>query len=179
MRSDYRPDFDSVAEWSFIVGTTTNYSIKGYLELVGFEQLQSRGYMLYLGNNGTFTALQTSTIEITFSESERYTLLVSKKDLDVQQYLRAHTPRVYNYPNPVSSYTTFVIDTDMYSNASTVSLSIYTLKGEKVYSTIQPMSAVLYWDVRSNSGRQVESGLYFYELKFGNTTLVNQLLVQP
>jgi len=74
------------------------------------------------------------------------------------------------YPNPFNPSTTIRVQI---ATASQVKLVIYNVLGQKVKTlfngNLQPGSKKFVWNGRDDSGRQVASGLYFYQLKTQNT----------
>ena len=90
---------------------------------------------------------------------------------DVELALRS----VYNYPNPITSETTFLIDHDREGEELLISLDIYSLKGEIVhqqaYRFDNPDSVIeeIQWDGRNASGAPVNNGVYIYKIKVTST----------
>ena len=74
-----------------------------------------------------------------------------------------------NYPNPFNPTTTISYNL---ANDSSVELSIYNLKGQKVKQLVSDqLSAGQYsvdWNGTDNNGKDVSSGIYLYKLKVGN-----------
>ena len=74
---------------------------------------------------------------------------------------------VYNYPNPMSRQTTFVVDHNR--SAGRVLIRIYTVNGRLV-RTLENDSAIgsaaaLEWDGRDEDGDRVASGVYLYQVR--------------
>lgn len=77
-----------------------------------------------------------------------------------------------NYPNPFNPSTT--IEFTLPINKA-ISLKVYNTLGQEVKTLIssQPYAAGTHqtqWDGTNNNGQQVASGVYIYQLKFGNFT---------
>jgi hypothetical protein len=91
-------------------------------------------------------------------------------------------PKVYelsnNYPNPFNPSTTIQYAVPRVSN---VSLVIYNVLGQKIRTLVdQPQNAGRFnvtWDGRDNVGHVVGSGVYFYRLNAGETSLVKKMLM--
>src|SRR5512140_45386 len=91
-------------------------------------------------------------------------------------------PKVYelsnNYPNPFNPSTMIQYAVP---RASNVSLIIYNILGQQVRTLVdQPHTAGRYtvsWDGRDNLGHVVGSGVYFYRLIAGETTIVKKMLM--
>ncbi len=91
-------------------------------------------------------------------------------------------PKVYelsnNYPNPFNPSTMIQYAVP---RASNVSLVIYNVLGQKIRTLVdEPQNAgrfTVSWDGRDNFGRVVGSGVYFYRLNAGETSLVKKMLM--
>jgi tetratricopeptide (TPR) repeat protein len=83
-----------------------------------------------------------------------------------------------NYPNPFNPTTNICFDL---ASASRVSLNIYNIKGQKVYKLVDDyLEADKYryqWDSINNNGRQVSSGVYFYQLRTMDYTKTCKMLL--
>ena len=76
---------------------------------------------------------------------------------------------VYNYPNPMSRRTTFVVDHNRSGQAGRVLIRIYTVNGRLVRTleddaALGPVAA-LEWDGRDEDGDPVASGVYLYQVR--------------
>ena len=76
---------------------------------------------------------------------------------------------VYNYPNPMSRRTTFVVDHNRSGQAGRVLIRIYTVNGRLVRTlesdaALGPVAA-LDWDGRDEDGDRVGSGIYLYQVR--------------
>jgi hypothetical protein len=91
-------------------------------------------------------------------------------------------PKVYelsnNYPNPFNPSTQIQYAVP---RASNVSLIIYNVLGQQVRTLVDgPQNAgrfTVTWDGRDHSGRVVGSGVYFYRLNAGETSIVKKMLM--
>ncbi|MCF7869463.1 MAG: carboxypeptidase regulatory-like domain-containing protein, partial [Candidatus Cloacimonetes bacterium] len=83
-----------------------------------------------------------------------------------------------NYPNPFNPTTT--INFGLHEEGF-VSLIVYNIKGEKVRTLVQEkLSADYYsviWDGSDDNGKQVSSGIYFYNLNTVNYTKTNKMIL--
>jgi len=72
--------------------------------------------------------------------------------------------RVVNYPNPGNPATAFKI-----SNLAEFSLRIYNIKGQLVKeftgTGLRAEDRLIKWDGYDRKGKEVSSGIYFYEIK--------------
>jgi hypothetical protein len=91
-------------------------------------------------------------------------------------------PKVFelsnNYPNPFNPSTTIQYAVP---RASNVSLIIYNVLGQQVRTLVdQPQNAGRFsvtWDGRDMLGQVVGSGVYFYRLNAGETSIVKKMLM--
>ena len=88
-----------------------------------------------------------------------------------------------NYPNPFNPETWIPY---RLANASDVRISIYDTRGVVIrrlglghqregYYTSRSRSA--YWDGRNEVGEHVATGIYFYQLQAGNTSLLRKMVI--
>lgn len=89
---------------------------------------------------------------------------------------------VYNFPNPVKSFTNFQINLgENYSETETVNINVYDLKGQLVKSMIVngnngQGSFTHSWDAADESGNALSAGLYFYNvIAEDNNGLINRI----
>lgn len=84
----------------------------------------------------------------------------------------------YNYPNPFNSTTQidYVVQEDGF-----ISLFILNLLGQRVKTLENEFrskgSYIIYWDGRDDSGKEVASGIYFYQLRAGNFIETKKLML--
>ncbi|WKN43973.1 type IX secretion system sortase PorU [Tunicatimonas pelagia] len=82
---------------------------------------------------------------------------------------------VYNYPNPFSEETRFVLDHNQPGTILDVTIQIYNNQGELVHQmqTTQPevttRLADLYWDGRTTAGAHLPSGVYYANIRIRST----------
>ncbi len=88
-----------------------------------------------------------------------------------------------NYPNPFNPETWIPYHL---ANAEVVVITIYDARGSVVrhldlghqhegYYTSRSRAA--YWDGRNNMGESVASGVYFYQLRAGNISLLRKMVI--
>lgn len=82
-----------------------------------------------------------------------------------------------NYPNPFNPETTISYRLPKSSEAE---LTIYNMLGQKIKLLVRTKQAAgdyqVVWDGRSDSGKQVSSGVYIYQLKAGEFVRVKKLV---
>ncbi len=83
-----------------------------------------------------------------------------------------------NYPNPFSNYTTIKYELD---KSGVVTLSIFDLAGNKVVNLIngyqQQGIYKIKWNGKDHKGNSLPNGVYINELRVGDKTDVNELLI--
>jgi len=90
-----------------------------------------------------------------------------------------------NYPNPFNSTTTipFAVDSKRKTvhGASDVKLTVYNILGQKVKVLVDEKKSPGYyeiaWDGRGDSGEEVASGVYLYQLKVHGYSVMNKMLL--
>ncbi len=79
--------------------------------------------------------------------------------------------RVFNFPNPFNSKTTFRFEHNLDAQDVDVLINIYTLSGrllksvKRTINTGANRSSDIEWDVNSDSGSHILSGIYIYRLR--------------
>lgn len=90
-----------------------------------------------------------------------------------------------NYPNPFNPTTTipFQVEGGQWSVASPIltTLNIYNILGQKMRGLVDekllPGGYQVIWDSRDDRGKEVPSGVYFYQLKSGNTSETRKMVL--
>lgn len=84
---------------------------------------------------------------------------------------------ISNYPNPFNRHTNILLELDQ---PSTVSISIYNLKGQKVRQLCHQFFSegyqIIEWDGNDDNHRLVASGIYFYQVKTDHSTKTKKML---
>jgi hypothetical protein len=89
---------------------------------------------------------------------------------------------VYNYPNPVKTETTIIVKDDRPETVLGTTVEIFDIAGRKIWSFSQSNADNISWNLISNSGQKVKTGIYFYRvsIKTSNsdfTSKTNKMLV--
>lgn len=83
-----------------------------------------------------------------------------------------------NYPNPFNQSTNIAFTL---ANSGFVDLRIYDLLGRKVrtlvYEHLSSGYKSVLWDGKNDSGKDVASGIYFYQIKIGNFSETKELVL--
>jgi hypothetical protein len=71
---------------------------------------------------------------------------------------------VYNFPNPVKSQTTIVVNHDRPETVLNTTVEIFDLAGRKIWSFSQSSADNIHWDLTTHDGRRVNPGIYLYRV---------------
>ncbi len=84
--------------------------------------------------------------------------------------------RLTNFPNPFSSSTT--ISFSCHRDTEDTEIEIYNIKGQKVKQfSIDDGRFSIEWNGKDESGKSVNSGIYFYKLKSGKYNSVKKMIL--
>jgi flagellar hook assembly protein FlgD len=81
-----------------------------------------------------------------------------------------------NFPNPFNPVTTikFKVQSSKFKVPLPATLKIYNLLGQKVRTLVDELKATgeyeVVWDGKDDNGQKVGSGIYFYQLKTGESS---------
>ena len=90
--------------------------------------------------------------------------------------------KVYNYPNPVKSYTIIKVEHDRPETILNTTVEIFDISGRKVWSFSQSSADNISWDLVTNDGIKIKTGVYFYRvnIKTANSDIfskTNKMLI--
>jgi hypothetical protein len=90
--------------------------------------------------------------------------------------------KVYNYPNPVKSQTSIVVEHDRPETILNTTVELFDLSGRKIWSFSQSSADNISWDLVTNDGKKVKTGVYFYRvsIKTANSDIfskTNKMLI--
>ena len=119
--------------------------------------------------HGVFTALDSSQGFWDDDSLEVYYLSSSNSAVDTSHDGKIFSFKLFqNYPNPFNSSTIITYETVEEGN---VTLKIYDILGREVRKLVnrsqKPGHYKVNWDGRNNQGKEVASGIYFYQLTVG------------
>lgn len=97
---------------------------------------------------------------------------------------KSNLPRAFelyqNYPNPFNAQTQISLFISKRVNDE-VNLTVYNVLGQPVRRLLENQPAMgkiqVVWDGRDNSGKEVSSGIYLYELRVGNERIVKKAVL--
>lgn len=173
------PDFSGAASFWWNLHTQGDVDWAGMLTLYYDESLLNgipEEALTVHHYNGTDWIKMNGTVD---TEANTISVFVGKDDFSpyvVSQDEFDQSPRfltqlnLVNYPNPFHRQTTISF---ALPNSGKVSISIYDVTGRIIASVIKDeiRSAggnVVVWDGSDDRGADVPSGVYFYELRYGN-----------
>ena len=71
---------------------------------------------------------------------------------------------IYNFPNPVKTQTSIVVNNDRPETILNTSVEIFDITGRKIWSFSQSNADNITWNLISNDGRKVKTGVYLYRV---------------
>jgi len=90
-----------------------------------------------------------------------------------------HTALIGNYPNPFNPETT--ISFSLSEQSSFVTLDIFNVRGQQVRTLVnEQLTSGFYtyvWDGKSDTGRSVTSGIYFYKMQNADYTRTRKMIL--
>jgi protein associated with RNAse G/E len=106
----------------------------------------------------------------------------SSIDFEVVTGLTPQIFSVYNYPNPVKSKTTIIVNHDRPETILSTTVEIFDLSGRKIWSFSQTNADNISWDLVSNDGLKVKTGIYLYRVSIRTsdsdiTSKTNKMLI--
>jgi hypothetical protein len=133
--------------------------------------------------HGAFVALHLRQLYYDDDSLEIYYLSSNDSFVDTSQEQKIFNFRLFqNYPNPFNSATSI-----QYTVASSQShpihttLKIYNILGREVRELVNtrqsPGNYTVSWDGKNNQGKEVASGIYFYQLKAGEYKQTKKLVL--
>jgi len=106
------------------------------------------------------------------------TIIVNVEDEEDIDQLPKQFSLSQNYPNPFNQSTEIEF---ALMNSGFVSLEIYDILGRKVRALVSENLSAGYksvlWDGKDNSGKEVASGIYFYQIKIGDFSEAKKLVL--
>jgi len=89
---------------------------------------------------------------------------------------------VYNYPNPVKSNTSIIVQHDRPETILSTTVEIFDLTGRKIWSFSQANADNISWDLISTNGQKVKNGIYLYRVSIKTadsnvTSKTNKMLI--
>ena len=85
-------------------------------------------------------------------------------DFEVVRGLEPTIFKIYNYPNPVSAYTRFVVEHDRPETVISALVDVFDLSGRRVWTFKQSTLDEIHWELKDDFGRQLSPGAYMYRI---------------
>jgi hypothetical protein len=103
-------------------------------------------------------------------------------NFDVVTGLAPEIFSVYNYPNPVKTVTNIVVNDDRPETILSTTVEIFDISGREIWSFSQSGADNISWNLISNNGLRVKTGVYFYRVSIKTensdfTSKTNKMLV--
>jgi hypothetical protein len=103
-------------------------------------------------------------------------------NFDVVTGLAPEIFSVYNYPNPVKTVTNIVVNDDRPETILSTTVEIFDISGRKIWSFSQSGADNISWNLISNNGLRVKTGIYFYRVSIKTknsdfTSKTNKMLI--
>ena len=169
---------------------TDGFQLCVIIEAVTWDAPSINGHKMFIMDRGTLEQLDPAKLEahldIWRSESDGSAIYLRSIAL-LESVLAAIRPDktqlLPNYPNPFNPETWIPYHL---ANAEVVVITIYDARGSVVrhldlghqsegYYTSRSRAA--YWDGRNEIGESVASGVYFYQLRAGNISLLRKMVI--
>ena len=103
-------------------------------------------------------------------------------DFEVVTGLKPQIFSIYNYPNPVKTKTNIIVKHDRPETILSTTVEIFDLSGRKIWSFSQSNADNISWNLLSNDGQRVKTGIYLYRVSIKTsdsdiTSKTNKMLV--
>ena len=116
-----------------------------------------------------------------------YAIMICPKSTSVEEEEEVITPKDFelfqNHPNPFNPSTKieFRVQSLEFREPRHTTLKIYNILGQKVRTLVdepkRPGSYEVIWDGKDEKGKDVSSGIYFYQLKLGEITQTKRMIL--
>ena len=101
------------------------------------------------------------------------------------EVVKGLTPQIFaisNYPNPVKNKTNIIVKHDRPETILRTTVEIFDVSGRKIWSFNQSSADNITWDLQSNDGVRVKSGIYLYRVSIKTsdsdvTSKTNKMLI--
>ncbi|MDD4971762.1 MAG: type IX secretion system sortase PorU [Paludibacter sp.] len=163
-------------------GINTVGSGIGHDVMLCIDQDPSKSYILnnyFLANTNSYSS-GTVKYKLPAMENGKHTLTFRVWDLlnnstsgsinfEVVKGLTPEIFTVYNYPNPVKTKTSIIVKHDRPETVLNTSVEIFDISGRKIWSFSQSGTDNISWNLMSNTGQKVKTGIYFYRVSIKTT----------
>ncbi len=90
-------------------------------------------------------------------------------DFEVVRGLEPTIFKIYNYPNPVTAYTRFVVEHDRPETVISTQVDVFDVSGRRVWTFLQSTLDEIHWELKDDFGRQLSPGAYMYRISIRTT----------
>ncbi|MDI6839323.1 MAG: T9SS type A sorting domain-containing protein [bacterium] len=107
-----------------------------------------------------------------------YLIKVDAEGVEESSNVKAQSSNLEIYPNPFTSVVS--VKWSGISESQGIGIQIYDLSGRLVKTLItnhSPLTTAVTWDGTDASGKEVESGVYFCQLKVGDNSVIKKLIM--
>ncbi len=174
---------DERAPWLYHTGEVFatpvigNFDSDNHFELL-VQDMGGGVFMYDLGGTYSTDKLEWARYGNDPQNSGRYGSGAYKRESQDESLDGATTRLAQNYPNPFNPLTRIAYDV---GKAGHVRLRVFDVVGRKVATLIdvkhRPGSHHVMWDGRNDSGRELASGVYFYQIEVGGVRESRKLLI--
>ena len=179
----YNCDFREPSAEGYIFDFTTESNLESYTNLNFVPQNLPENFDWVVVSPKTHVKYPKGEISTPFSK-QKYRLLVGtvsfiNEALSSFKEIPTNFELMQNFPNPFNPQTTIRYGLP---KAEKVTLKVYNLLGKEVVTLVKDeLKAEGYhktiWDGRDQEGRVVTSGLYLYQLRSGNFSIIKRMVV--
>jgi hypothetical protein len=160
----------SIADYYSEKDTSWFYQFEGK----NFQPGQMQYFRSYEPSESVYTAVE-------------YAVMICPKSTSVEEEEEIITPKDFelfqNHPNPFNPSTKieFRVQSLEFREPRHTTLKIYNILGQKVRTLVdepkRPGSYEVIWDGKDEKGKDVSSGIYFYQLKLGEITQTKRMIL--
>ena len=122
---------------------------------------------------GEYVVTLTAYSDVMSEASKSSNIIITTIGVEDLPKLQSDIILFQNYPNPFKNITSIKY---YLSNSSDISLKIYDLLGNEVYSLLKDFQEAGYHNIEFNS-QDIGEGIYFYELRTNNSFEIKKMMI--
>ncbi len=174
---------NAVVNWNVTL-QTTQPDKRHHLQWTEIS-LSNEPVYLYLVDSETETVInmnEKSEYDLTPGKTKyTFKIYASKDDHFKPSVIPLQYKLTQNYPNPFNPSTTIRVGIPESGKNQRVSLKIYDVLGKNIKTLVdgflQPGYHKFEWDGTNMNGNPVSSGIYFYQMQAGRTTIMHKMIL--